>query len=228
MIDNQFIECQFCFIPFLREDFRRKYCSKRCALDYAHKAQREKRRNKLRAEGLPIVGETIICFHPYCDASFIKNGNRIFCSSKCAVAYRIKANSRIGFADACPVYFHDCPDCGRKVCRSNRATVMKKCNICGPLARRAVDARKNHKRRSARKLDLTVSDLAKRDGKRCHICKKIIDINLPGNTRFGPSIDHLIPISWGGTNDANNLALAHFICNTVRGNREPAQLLLIA
>jgi hypothetical protein len=41
-----------------------------------------------------------------------------------------------------------------------------------------------------------------------------------------PTIDHIIPISLGGVHSKQNTRLAHFKCNSARGNREPAQLRL--
>jgi hypothetical protein len=62
--------------------------------------------------------------------------------------------------------------------------------------------------------------IAERDGWRCHLCKKIVNVTAM-------SIDHLIPRIAGGTNDPQNLALAHIHCNKIRGvNRLPAQLRL--
>jgi len=37
---------------------------------------------------------------------------------------------------------------------------------------------------------------------------------------MGPSIDHLVPVSKGGTDDDENLYLAHLMCNKRRGNKD--------
>ena len=65
-------------------------------------------------------------------------------------------------------------------------------------------------------------DIAERDGWRCHICGKKV-------TEKTWSLDHLIPLSKGGTHIPENVALAHFACNTKRnvGNHIPAQLRLL-
>lgn len=65
-------------------------------------------------------------------------------------------------------------------------------------------------------------DIAERDGWRCHICgKKVTETNW--------SLDHLIPLSKGGMHIPENVALAHFACNTKRnvGTHIPAQLRLL-
>ena len=64
--------------------------------------------------------------------------------------------------------------------------------------------------------------LAERDGVKCGICRKRVDITLASGTRgdpMGPSIDHVVPRSQGGTNDLANLRLTHWVCNNKRGNR---------
>ncbi len=40
-------------------------------------------------------------------------------------------------------------------------------------------------------------------------------------------MDHIIPVSKGGAHTRQNLRLAHFLCNSKRGDRESGQLLLI-
>lgn len=47
----------------------------------------------------------------------------------------------------------------------------------------------------------------------CSLCKKeIIDLEES-------SIDHIIPLSKGGSNEHSNLALAHVKCNNLKGSK---------
>lgn len=64
------------------------------------------------------------------------------------------------------------------------------------------------------------ADIWRRDGGRCHICGKPCD---PNNWH----LDHLIPLSIGGTHEPKNVAVSHPRCNMVRGNRGAAQLRLL-
>lgn len=60
-----------------------------------------------------------------------------------------------------------------------------------------------------------------RDNSTCHLCGKKV-------RRSDIHLDHLIPLSKGGTHTYNNVAVAHSRCNVIRGaGRTPAQLLLI-
>lgn len=76
-------------------------------------------------------------------------------------------------------------------------------------------------------MTMTVDDLAIRDGTRCYVCHRKVDMSLSGQAKWGPTIEHIVPVSKGGTNDPANLALSHRCCNTARGNRGHAQLQLI-
>ncbi|TAJ46284.1 MAG: HNH endonuclease [Herbiconiux sp.] len=57
-------------------------------------------------------------------------------------------------------------------------------------------------------------------GSVCHLCDKPIVYGLRARHRLGPSMDHVIARSKGGTWDVWNLKPAHFGCNSARGNRD--------
>ena len=54
--------------------------------------------------------------------------------------------------------------------------------------------------------------LIKRDGLICQLCQEPIS-NMSDLT-----LDHIIPVSRGGTDKLDNLRLAHELCNRERGN----------
>lgn len=60
--------------------------------------------------------------------------------------------------------------------------------------------------------------LADRDGEQCSLCDEPIDLQSK-DTRWGPSVDHVLPRSRGGSHELTNLALAHRSCNSRKGNR---------
>lgn len=47
----------------------------------------------------------------------------------------------------------------------------------------------------------------------CHICGQ----------GAADAIDHIVPVSWGGSDDPSNLAPAHTSCNTAKGDSAPPQ-----
>lgn len=74
---------------------------------------------------------------------------------------------------------------------------------------------------------LTIEELGERDGWRCHLCRRQVNRNLRSPHPRSPTFDHLIPVSRDGTDEPENLALAHRVCNTRRGVRGVVQLALI-
>jgi 5-methylcytosine-specific restriction endonuclease McrA len=79
--------------------------------------------------------------------------------------------------------------------------------------------RRHHQMAEAEAIDR--NEIFNRDGGKCHICGK----------RVAPEsfhLDHLIPLSRGGSHTRANIALAHPVCNRRRGpGHLPAQLRLV-
>lgn len=71
---------------------------------------------------------------------------------------------------------------------------------------------------------ISLPRLVKRDNNICHLCGDKCDYNDKwkkdnGSTVYGknyPSVDHLIPVSKGGTETWDNVKLAHCYCNSVK------------
>ena len=76
--------------------------------------------------------------------------------------------------------------------------------------------------------DISLSKLIKRDNNTCHICngkcnKKDYIKNGQGHFIVGkdyPSIDHVTPVSKGGTHTWDNIKLAHHYCNFIKSDKE--------
>lgn len=69
---------------------------------------------------------------------------------------------------------------------------------------------------------VTDQQIFERDGWECRIPGCTLGPilrGLPWPGQFSPSIDHIIPLSLGGTDTAPNKRAAHLACNTRRGNR---------
>lgn len=76
--------------------------------------------------------------------------------------------------------------------------------------------------------DITLEALYRRDKGVCHLCGGLCDYKdaetregtvIVGNTY--PTIDHVYPLSLGGTHTWDNVKLAHRICNSRKGNTPP-------
>lgn len=67
------------------------------------------------------------------------------------------------------------------------------------------------------------------DGYRCHICNKMTRKGASVPHPLAPTIDHLVPLAKGGTHEPINCRTAHFLCNSLKGDRLAGdQLLLFA
>ena len=78
---------------------------------------------------------------------------------------------------------------------------------------------KNHKRRgqmSAPERRRRVETLIEIYGLQCWLCKEPIDRSLVNGNPMRLSLDHVIPLSRGGSNHIHNLRLAHACCNEER------------
>ena len=73
---------------------------------------------------------------------------------------------------------------------------------------------------------ISLNKLIQRDRGVCALCGQPVDLNAYHMTAEGyfiahdlyPSIDHMIPLSRGGTHSWENVQLAHFRCNALKGN----------
>ena len=70
-------------------------------------------------------------------------------------------------------------------------------------------------------------DAARATDEPCCRCGRPIDYQLKGNTPWGPTVDHLDPLSLGGdiNPDMNRLAPAHLRCNSRHGGRIKSNLI---
>jgi 5-methylcytosine-specific restriction endonuclease McrA len=69
---------------------------------------------------------------------------------------------------------------------------------------------------------ISVRDVASRVGWTCHICGEGIDPAVCAPSARAATVDHVIPLRRGGTDDDFNTLLAHFGCNRSKGAHAPA------
>lgn len=109
------------------------------------------------------------------------------------------------------------------------------CDECKRKTRRAIDRRKEYRRRTRinkeQDKSITLQKLFDKADGVCYICGKVCDWSdfqkVNGTFIIGgsyPTIDHVFPLSKGGTHTWDNVRLACFICNTKKGNRCPGGL----
>lgn len=91
-----------------------------------------------------------------------------------------------------------------------------------PEAQKAIMDRSSHIRRANLNSvpfdrSITLKDLHERDEGICQICFEVCNIE-------DSEIDHVIPISRGGSHTWDNVQLAHGSCNRSKGNKLPEEL----
>lgn len=222
-------KCQECGSSFLGSTAKTRFCSLECS-------GRATRPRQLR----------LTCDH--CGVSFLRRASEnaknrgTFCTRDCAYASR-RARSKQPNETKFPrskVYFPTCANCMDvfssrkssarlcKPCRNRQKAASAKDRTMSlyALATQYVDGQYQGAQWRAGLLQLLVD----RDGPNCGICRRKVDITLKSGTRGskrGPSIDHIIPRSQGGSDDLNNLRLTHWGCNQRRGNRGGGEQLLL-
>jgi hypothetical protein len=114
-----------------------------------------------------------------------------------------------------------CVHCGRTLPRTMRADA-KFCSMGCNSAAHAV-TRKMAKRAGRPRLPgspLFERDLlGARDGYVCGICHLPVEMLVAYPDPSYGSVDHIVPVSAGGSNDLSNLQLAHLSCNLRKGGR---------
>lgn len=122
------------------------------------------------------------------------------------------------------IHYADCRECGTFFVGPLRKY------FCSQLcAIRASNRDRRHRERAAGVRlsgSITLREVAVRDGWRCHLCGKKVPDRESRSRDLDPTIDHLIPLSDGGEHVPENVALAHFLCNSTRGARGTVQLRL--
>lgn len=111
-----------------------------------------------------------------------------------------------------------CLHCAKIITRNRRSDAIfcsEKCNMAAHGLQRSLRNRANEQgKRGFLRLQI-----CERDKWICQICNKKIDKNVEYPNLKVASLDHIIPVSKGGSSDISNLRLTHYICNISRGNR---------
>lgn len=182
-------ECPVCGVVFTTPNKRKIYCTKRCS-DKANDRKKHRSWDQWKIE---------------CEQTRIKNQEQ-------------KERERREYIKAHTVK-RICSYCGEEfMCYDKlaRTTCSKECS------RKLKNIRREDRIPKSQKVDrITLKRLYKRDKGICYLCGGVCDwnsknISKKGNVYPGdeyPTIEHIIPISKGGMDAWDNVALAHWKCN---------------
>jgi hypothetical protein len=185
-----------------------------------------------RGESRKKVKHLMTCF--YCSTPFkTARNHQKFCSADCRKAIApIQQSLKYRALNPEPLNWnYYCDQCKKLVERSliqGRVTSGqhgKFCQECAYKARSARNRKKNTKRRGIQPSSITVEILRKEHGSNCALCSELIDFDLPRTSRLGVTVDHIQPVSLGGSDNPANLQLAHWICNNRKSNKVSGALI---
>ncbi len=122
-----------------------------------------------------------------------------------------------------------CVDCKKQYIYFGRLS-KRRCDVCAEDKERSSRHKMAAKRRGAVAGSTVSRELIyDRDRGTCWICTKPTEPwsswrprerRLGQDKRWLPTLDHIRPLAKGGEHSAQNIRLAHFICNTMRGHRK--------
>lgn len=151
---------------------------------------------------------------PHCGAAWSGQHPRVYCSRRCSNAARWRREVS-GRKSSCNV-------CGVALGGSSR----KQCSdACRSEANRRSRSAYKQRRRAMKKgagglaERVVAQEIFERDGWLCGICRRPIDPFATYPSRRSASLDHVVPLSWGGAHVALNVQAAHLGCNMDKGAR---------
>jgi len=201
--------CSWCQTYWLRRKNQKgdPCCSFDCRANM--KAYRESRVSS--AWPKPVVGKSCRVHFNYCSVCWqpfaTPNLSTRCCSDECRQNTQGIGTRR--------VYFKNCQDCGKFV--TLRTYNSKRCKPCQVMFEWESE-KKYNKKRNLSKVGKVIPYVGNRDGWKCSICfDKVKSKVYSYDDKWSPTIDHVIPVSQGGTDDLSNLKLAHMICNAKKG-----------
>lgn len=197
-----------------------KYCSQNCSANASYARRKDAICARKRDETAAKPLNRIVCIQ--CQGTFeSKHRSPKFCSAICNNRWRDVHNPARCSEDGCD--------------RGVRA--KKLCNMHWRRKARAdgreaiptwTESRKaNYHKRRAQKLSTQVEDIRpidiyERDIWLCGLCSTPVDPDSQYPDPMSPSLDHITPLSKGGTHTYENVQLAHLACNVSKGDRVAA------
>jgi predicted nucleic acid-binding Zn ribbon protein/endogenous inhibitor of DNA gyrase (YacG/DUF329 family) len=186
-----------------------KSCSDKCKNIHDH---------KIRVSKGDYLKEKTLINCDSCKTEFLTAfDHQRFCSASCRNKKDTNDKSRI--------YLYKCDECGidfvtKRHLSGVSVQSITRCKNC-QIERQRVRYRKKTLARQGALSNprISVEIIAKRDYYLCHLCNQIVDMDLKRTDKMGATIDHVLPISKGGLDTMENVALAHWICNIKKGNR---------
>lgn len=141
-----------------------------------------------------------------------------YCSKSCA---KEAGAVRAGCRD------RKCRDCGVSL---GYFSLVSLCEDCKAQSLRAARKAGKHRRRAriyaVEHETIKAAEIYERDGWRCGLCSGRVSKHHTYPHPMSASLDHIVPLSKGGTHTKDNTQLSHWSCNHQKGAKLQGQLLL--
>ena len=188
------IRCGTTFYPSNYGSQIQKYCSDSCRMKSFYKNHKVTVYNKCQ----------------YCGGKFAVGKRRVFCSEEC-VKNQEELEKKKRWR------FKRCKYCNRWHYGHKNVYCSEKCRLKGK--RLYDELRKSKRLESARKngqfdADIDIYKLIERDGGLCYLCGDDVLFSYHYNDPKYPTIEHVLPISKGGSHSWDNVKVACRECNT--------------
>ena len=120
----------------------------------------------------------------------------------------------------------ECPSCFSIYVPTSKQQVYCSKECAKREQNRRKEITRRHKLRENGKVDysITLSKVIKKNKSVCAICGGIVNKKVHSNHDDYPSIDHIIPVTKGGTHTWDNVQLAHRRCNNLKRDIIPEEL----
>ena len=218
-LEERTFVCQHCGKTFINKRDRvgegEKYCSRKCFFAHIDEQKQE------RIANTPQPIKTC----PVCGKEFISSMSHI-CSDECrkqlardkANAYTIKKNNEL------PLRKVNCFECGKEFEYHSEFEGTRK--YCSTRCLHKATSRNNkHKRRqyinNSYKETISMAVVMKRAHGKCEICGCKVHKHKGSQFGYDPTgatLDHIIPLSKGGTHTYDNIQLACSRCNSIKSD----------
>ena len=197
-----------------------RYCSDECRVAYASAEVSRRRARARRGRTCPECGGAV--------PNTVRKDGR-YCSVACQKGAWYRANEEHCRANAIDwnrahpeqkraaskAWYERNAERARELSRAWRAANIE---LCRALSRRQ-SALRRAQIYGVHYEHVTLAELWERDEGICWLCKDSVDATLTWPHPLSVSVDHVIPLSKGGVHAAQNLAIAHLVCNLRKGTK---------
>jgi len=223
MADRTCIECGDSFTQPNRRGRPPLYCSDACRGAVRVRAGLSPVRRPAPRRVAPATDRTCdVCF-----SRFISSGGTKRCSPECSTTAKAHARQKWP-VNACLLNVRSCVACSAPFIlrRETTGASRRKCNACTVPEVDRLRARRAARRNAVAAGEIIrLADVAHRDGDRCQLCRRKVDMRRAHPDPMSPSLDHIIPLSEGGKHAMSNVQLAHLRCNMSKGARPAGEQL---